>query len=312
MGAAGAALGPRTIYYNSGQMHFESGHGIVSEDGCKSDTRYCDLSPITNDDLSPQESLATWYSIVSAYGKRELTKYMDKFSALSGIASLLGGALKDRYVGGLWSNDMVEGLAWQSVDKPNTKQITEYVGPSWSWAGYQGVAAHGPWPIWKSIATVISWQIELTNPDDYYGQLKSASIRVQGPLMELLPSVIPVDDIERLKRAGINPSPHFYTKNISEGESISLCFDKKEMQASNPWRDKNIKMLVLGYHDYTQPVSQQGKEVKDKGEEDVKEGSDTDKTERKCGIQPGFSVALVSININKEIYKEDRIHIVKC
>ncbi|KAF4502009.1 HET-domain containing protein [Fusarium agapanthi] len=165
------------VHYNNGQMYFECRHGIVGDDGCNTDTPYCDLSPVMNHRCSAREALLTWSSIIWNYGDRNLTKPTGKFPALSGIASLLGGLLKDEYVAGLWSSVMVQGLAWQGQWRPKLQPINEYIGPSWSWASFEGIAAPNTDPNWKSIAVVEDWKIEEVSPDDPYGQVKSASMK---------------------------------------------------------------------------------------------------------------------------------------
>ncbi|KAG5744700.1 hypothetical protein H9Q70_012598 [Fusarium xylarioides] len=292
------ALAARTIHYNTGQMYFECRHGIVGEDGCKTDMLYCDLSSVMNHTSSAREALRNWSSVVWNYSNRNLTNPTDKFPALSGIASLLGGLLKDEYVAGLWSSMVVQGLAWQGLwrPKPEPKPVNEYIGPSWSWVSLQGIASLNETPEWRSIATVEDWQIELTNPDDHYGQVKSAWVRVRGPLTQLTQSTIPRGDHnERRKRAGIRPSPRFCTKYSGEGDGILVRLDNKDPNASDQWQDMDIKVLLLS--GYRKASTVFPREVE--GQEGEAKKDDNDGV---LEIDWGFGLVLTSTKVNGTMY----------
>ncbi|CVL02562.1 uncharacterized protein FMAN_00066 [Fusarium mangiferae] len=286
-------LAARTIHYNTGQMYFECRDGIVGEDGCKSDTPYCDLSPIMNHTCSTREALQTWSSILWTYGDRNLTEPTDKFPAISGMANLLGAMLKDEYVAGLWSSKMVQGLAWQGLGR-QLQPINQYIGPSWSWASLQGIAALNTEPNWRSIAIVEDWRVELKNPDNRYGQVNSASMRVRGPIIQLMESTIPGGDYDNsLKRAGLRPKPRFRTKYSGEGGEMTLYLDNEGQNASVQWEEMDMKVLLLGGYEATPPASECEAEEealkKDKGNWDFEIGE-------------GFGLVLTSKNENGAIY----------
>jgi hypothetical protein len=215
---------------------------------------------------------------------------------MSGIASVLGGLLKDKYVAGLWSSVMAQGMAWQGLRRPQPQPINEYIGPSWSWASFQGIAALDTKPNWRSIATVEDWQIELTNPDDHYGQLKGASVSVRGPLMSLTKSMIPGSDgDEGLKRAGIRSSPRCYTRYSVEGNDMQVTFDNTDPSACDRWPDKDIKVLLLGDYGEVSPGSQHEVESEEaEGEKDASNGG--------FEIDVGFGLVLTSTNVNGATY----------
>lgn len=282
-------LAIRVIHYNTGQMFFECRHGIVSEDGCKIDVPFCDLSPVINHQSSHDECLLTWSSIERYYGPRELTKPTDKLIALSGIAALFGEFLKDEYIAGKWSSQLLEEMAWQGLEKKNAQPITEYVGPSWSWASYNGTAARLYLPNWKSIAIVEDWQVELTNPEDYYGQVKSASVRVRGPLTQLTPSTVPGNDFdERLKRAGLSPRLRFCTKYTRKGLDSELNLDH-ETETLVVSEGMDIKVLLLGFYNGLQIPQWEEYEEQEVGREVIH-------------MSPAFGLVLTPININGATY----------
>jgi hypothetical protein len=85
-----------------------------------------------------------WYSLVEDYSSRKLTYEEDKLPALSGMAERMNlaltepGKVSDRYLAGLWEQDLLVGLMWQRAAKPWQKyKVREvnagYVAPSWSW-----------------------------------------------------------------------------------------------------------------------------------------------------------------------------------
>ncbi|KAF5962278.1 hypothetical protein FBULB1_14341 [Fusarium bulbicola] len=255
-------------------------HGIVGEDGSKVDRPYCDLSALTNQTCSAQKALQTWSSIVGNYSDRNLTNSTDKFPGLSGFASLLGDVLKDEYMAGLWSSEMVQGLA------------------CWSWASLQGTVGVYDHPNWRSIAIVEGWKIELTNPDDHYGQVKSASVRVRGPLTQLTPSTIPGIDLdERLKRAGVRPNPRFCTKYSGESNDMPVMLDNRDPNACDQWQDMEIKVLLLGGHGGASSVSPcevEGEQAEAKN----------DNKNREFEIDVGFGIVLSSEVVNGAMYKK--------
>ncbi|KAK6425206.1 hypothetical protein LTR95_016287 [Oleoguttula sp. CCFEE 5521] len=83
-----------------------------------------------------------WYLFLVHYTARYLTYGNDKLPAILGLASRFSKHLpEDRFVAGLWFNDLVNGLAWLRFDQyrdnyhrvhslhPRTVTL-----PSWSWA----------------------------------------------------------------------------------------------------------------------------------------------------------------------------------
>ncbi|KAF4945383.1 hypothetical protein FGADI_11985 [Fusarium gaditjirri] len=289
-------LAARTIYYNTGQMYFECRHGMVGEDGCKTNRRYCDMSPGMNHRYPACKAIQLWSAIIWIYGERNLTKPTDKLPALSGVASLLGGMLKDEYIAGLWSSMMVQGLAWKGQWRPNPQPINEYIGPSWSWASFQGIAALDYDSRWRSIAIVEGWKVELTNPSDPYGQIKSASVRVRGPIIQLTQSTILDEDRdERLKRTLTRPRPRFCTKYSRVGDDMELNLDNGDPNASDEWGEMDMKVLLLGGDEITSRASQC--EVQDEEAE-----SRTDESNWESELSYGFGLVLTSVEMNGAVY----------
>jgi hypothetical protein len=87
-----------------------------------------------------------WNDIIEQSMKRSLTKDYDVLPALSGLARVFQGILKDEYCAGLWKGDILSSLMWGRLPKYPADQSTrfdltrpsEYLAPSWSWTSILG------------------------------------------------------------------------------------------------------------------------------------------------------------------------------
>jgi len=236
-------LARRILHYNTRQMYFECDHGLVGEDGCTGKNRF-------NIDLEKAD-IGGWRKLLWAYGDRKLTKATDKLPAMSGLARLFEKRLKAQYVAGLWSTNLIEGLAWQCLGKEKQvmAQDGEYIGPSWSWAGFDGIAATGKRKGWKDIAEVQEWDVQLKTEANPYGEMTGAWIRIHGPLIRLVPSEEEVTEHEiRLRQAGLQPLPRFHTPHSDKDQVVSL--DNAHSLKSEKWRSWNMQVLILGGYPY--------------------------------------------------------------
>ena len=82
-----------------------------------------------------------WKDAVKNYSRRELTFEADCLPAISAVASIVAKATGDRYVAGLWRNNLLAGLAWIAQDS-KARPHREYIAPTWSWASASGVVLH--------------------------------------------------------------------------------------------------------------------------------------------------------------------------
>ena len=79
-----------------------------------------------------------WERAVMNYSHQKLTFKTDRLPAISAVASIVAEATGDRYLAGLWRDNLVAGLSWfvkvspDSVRRPRPTQ--EYIAPTWSWA----------------------------------------------------------------------------------------------------------------------------------------------------------------------------------
>lgn len=90
-----------------------------------------------------------WYELIEEYSGRDLTYLEDRIPAFSQIALryfCASGNNCGEFLAGLWSNDLLRGLLWQTnAGKKPGPAPREYMAPSWSWAAVPGRVKH-VWP----------------------------------------------------------------------------------------------------------------------------------------------------------------------
>jgi hypothetical protein len=242
-------LARRVLHFNTRKMYFECDNGITGEDGSRVNERLCPLPgrKASKNDISERE---IWNSILWRYGDRKFTKVTDKMPALSGLARLFEQRSDAKYVAGLWSDDLIEGLAWQCIGSRSllSDEESTYMGPSWSWANYSGVAATGVRKRgFKDMAEIKDWHVEAKTDSNPYGEVKDAWIKIRAPMTTLSPSPIEINDHEvRLNRAGRQPHPRMCTPYSMEKNGNIVCLDREEAEASGEWRQWELEALMLG------------------------------------------------------------------
>ncbi|RYP53734.1 hypothetical protein DL768_001334 [Monosporascus sp. mg162] len=274
-------LARRVLHFNSRQMYFECDEGCVGEDGFREERRYCDIygselepgsdSVGEKDERRGETNAAAgglgaggregkgsgrrghgniWYQLLWAYGGRKLTKETDKLPAMSGLAKLMEKRYGAKYVAGLWSDSLIEGLAWQGLGDHAPASKSEYIGPSWSWASYNGIAATGLREGWCDMAEVQDWHVRVKNERNPYGEVADAWIRIRGPIADLRPSgkEDPTDHEVRLEKAGLTPLPRMCTKyaDPEDEEGTVVMPDHREDRARSGWKMEGLKVLILG------------------------------------------------------------------
>ncbi|KAK3950628.1 heterokaryon incompatibility protein-domain-containing protein [Pseudoneurospora amorphoporcata] len=81
-----------------------------------------------------------WDSIVTEYNARQLTQYLDRLPAVSGMAKVFAHLTGSRYVAGLWVDNFLRNLCWylDKSEEDGQKGVVAvgeyYIAPSWSWA----------------------------------------------------------------------------------------------------------------------------------------------------------------------------------
>lgn len=246
-------LAKRIVHYNSRQLYFECAAGILAEDGSYIQGRLSDLTELHRPLTDPHGITRVpgiWYSLLDSFGGRKLTKPTDKLPAMSGLARLVQKRTNAEYVAGLWSNAMIQGMAWSGRGSGAPVSRDEYIGPSWSWASYDGIAsctAYNP----PALSEVLDWHVDLKHAENPFGEVTSAWIRIKGPVAPLRPSPPEKCGHEaQFYRAGISPRLMVCTPYSEDEEGPLLNLDYNDAQDSGEWRSWDLHVLLLYNYEY--------------------------------------------------------------
>ena len=203
-------LSPRILYYGERQIYWKCPHGFQSADGMPSVEGGYIMPPDTStfpritsilhrhlsthsDPRVPQSDmiLEDYYWLVRAYSSRQLTFESDKLPAFSGIAELLHPTIGGKYLAGLWSRDLAQGLSWYH-DIGACKHVESYRAPSWSWAVTDDPIVFYTFHGKASFSDVydvqmVSWNIHLKT-ESTYGQVESGQLILKGWTKDLVRS----------------------------------------------------------------------------------------------------------------------------
>jgi hypothetical protein len=156
-----AQLSTRMLYFGHSHLYYECPNHMITEigDELEGNSRRPFPDAFKRYHMNPNaENLRScWTKLVQQYAQRQLTDESDRFPALSGLAKIIAGAIKDEYLAGLWKGDLARGLLWADVEWRPTRYTSEdshrnlcrtkdeivaarspsptgpYLGPSWSW-----------------------------------------------------------------------------------------------------------------------------------------------------------------------------------
>ncbi|KAL8393043.1 hypothetical protein RB595_003011 [Gaeumannomyces hyphopodioides] len=217
-------LAPRRLMYGEKQIYWRCISRLGSSDGFPGPggaISYGNLVEYLHRPESRAQSAMTherrntlrsdYYSTVALFAGRNITYLSDKLPAFSGIAKICHPLFGGDYLAGIWSTDILYGLSWYTAMSDHTRK-GPYRAPTWSWASVD----QGMW--WGMDSTrgcacpgspnmkVLSHEVCLKTPQNPYGQITSASLRVRGYT-------------KRLKRS----RRHLWTGDVSN-EFISETF----------------------------------------------------------------------------------------
>ncbi|CAH0055757.1 unnamed protein product [Clonostachys solani] len=79
-----------------------------------------------------------WREIVNIYSKTRRTYELDILPALSGIAARQHDVTGDKYLAGLWKNELLSMLPWFTFSQAPVVKRPAWRAPTWSWASVEG------------------------------------------------------------------------------------------------------------------------------------------------------------------------------
>jgi hypothetical protein len=137
---------------------------------------------------SPKEQYEWWLKTLHGYVKRSLTKSSDKLPAIGGIAQRTTVALDDKYLAGLFQSHLPDALLWSCVQETrptHARDNDNFYAPSWSWSSLNNDIDFTPLVDSESrqLCTVLRIQIEYIDPENPFGQVSFASLRLKGPFL---------------------------------------------------------------------------------------------------------------------------------
>ncbi|KAF2812942.1 HET-domain-containing protein [Mytilinidion resinicola] len=91
--------------------------------------------------------LGRWLQLVMQFSQKQLTKEMDVFPALAGVASLMKQRLGEAFCAGSWRSTLHLELLWVAFDAPHTSPA-QWRAPSWSWAALNGEVEYYSFKQW--------------------------------------------------------------------------------------------------------------------------------------------------------------------
>jgi hypothetical protein len=156
-----------------------------------------------------------YYDLVGTYNLRALTYGSDKLPAFSGLARLLHPMMPAdaSYLAGLWSTDMHHGLLWcaEFAQSSTHGGTNPYRAPSWSWAVTDSLihfpssrSGYRPNPLNMEI---MESHVVLQNPQDSFGEIVSAALRVRAHVIRLVRSS-QVEHVDTNLRIGTSTFDH--------------------------------------------------------------------------------------------------------
>ncbi|KAK6822765.1 heterokaryon incompatibility protein [Apiospora arundinis] len=122
-----------------------------------------------------------WQQIVEFYSTCKLTVPTDKLVAIGGIARAFHERTGSKYVAVLWTDSLLQGLAWQrfwpGLRRSPRVKYSEYIAPSWSWMSHNGPVAHAP--VYERHAYAECNEVS-TVPygTDSFGRIRSGTLRL--------------------------------------------------------------------------------------------------------------------------------------
>ncbi|KAF4983598.1 hypothetical protein FDECE_17265 [Fusarium decemcellulare] len=185
-------LSPRTLHFVSDRITWECDRTVRlteylrgSSDGAKDRGFDCgDGEPFSIWEHGYLFNFYLWH--VNPYTARELSyPTEDKLVAFAAVARRCSSWFGGEYCAGIFRNTMPWGLVWTTARVSQTwRKPSAYRAPSWSWASVDTrVTCELIGHLRTDLAEVKDVSIQLVDPNNPFGQVKSASLTLTGPLV---------------------------------------------------------------------------------------------------------------------------------
>jgi len=130
-----------------------------------------------------REPIWSWWKLVHIYTKKHFSNADDdKLVALGALAAQFEPFRGTGYAAGTFCSNNPPALLWSCIaDKRPTGR---YRAPSWSWASRDSITqGYDSFSHAEALATVDEVRVDLIDPDNVFGQVKYAHLRITGMLL---------------------------------------------------------------------------------------------------------------------------------
>ncbi|CAI0643638.1 unnamed protein product [Colletotrichum noveboracense] len=191
-------LSPATVHYTPKEVWWECSDITANEtmpSGLENWNKEGDWSTghlRSLEGVEKEEIHNFWRRFILFFANTKLTFDEDRLPAVAGIARILSDMLNEKYIAGVWENDIARSLAWacrSDISIPSTQLV-----PSWSWASVCGTIGGNHFRP-RSSAQVLScveiealFEVDGISSDLEQTSLERSSVRalsVRGPLRKL-------------------------------------------------------------------------------------------------------------------------------
>lgn len=175
-----------------------------------------------------------WYYPILQYSQKKLTYETDRLPAVSSYAKLIASKSGDKYLAGLWKNNLHRGLLWKiqrrwrgtfDVLIRKLTRPSKYIAPSWSWASRHGGLHLDNSDGMKPECDVLEAETKAHGGDEY-GRVRGGHILLRGKACS-----IPGGKLQKLPLG----SPYF---NI-QSEWLAMEDEQYVAQCALDWRETN-------------------------------------------------------------------------
>ncbi|PCD29384.1 hypothetical protein AU210_011922 [Fusarium oxysporum f. sp. radicis-cucumerinum] len=184
-------LSPRTLHFGSDRISWECdrSHNLTEylPEGV-SDKRWNGFDCLAQNAFSVREKgdlFTYYYDLVFPYTNRQLSHpNEDKLVAFAAVARRCISWFGSDYCAGIFRSTMPQGLLWEMSALGQLGRSKIYRAPSWSWASldcrvrFDILDGEG-----AVLVDVVDVAVELVDPNNQFGQVKSASLILNGPLV---------------------------------------------------------------------------------------------------------------------------------
>ncbi|RKK84612.1 hypothetical protein BFJ69_g1889 [Fusarium oxysporum] len=184
-------LSPRTLHFGSDRISWECdrSHNLTEylPEGA-SDDRWNGFDCLAQNAFCVREKgdlFTYYYDLVFPYTNRQLSHpNEDKLVAFAAVARRCISWFGSDYCAGIFRSTMPQGLLWEMSALGQLGRSKVYRAPSWSWASLDCRVRFGILDGEGTVLVdVVDVAVELVDPNNQFGQVKSASLILTGPLV---------------------------------------------------------------------------------------------------------------------------------